>query len=249
MKNKFIVRLTEQDLVDLIKKQLPGNNIKITNPFAAEATPDVDPNIKSDNTNKKIKSNDINKSLDDKPNGEGKNVKDLSKLDLNTRKGYKAYETIADTFISSRSSNILGIRGSMLADAAKNTYNQYGSYVPPELALAQLAVEGGFSTDPNAKPIRTKNPFNVGNIDKGSTITHNSVQGGIQAYYDLMGRSYLSKGKTTSDLLSNFVNKNGNRYATNPNYESSLKQIAGQAQRMSEPVYASLGIKSDENIA
>ncbi len=227
MKKKFIVRLTEQDLVSLIRKQLTGDDSNVDDTNVDDGSGETDVDIKN-----AISSDGSS-----------------SKLDLKTDEGYKAYETIADKFISSRSSNLLGITGSMLADAAKNTFSKYGSYVPPELALAQLAMEGGFSSNANAKPIRTKNPFNVGNVDKGSTIEHSSVQDGIQAYYDLMGKNYLSGGKTASDLLSNFVNKSGNRYATNPNYESSLKQIAGQAQRMSEPVYASLGIKSDENIA
>jgi hypothetical protein len=227
MKKKFIVRLTEQDLVSLIRKQLTGDDSDVDDTNVDDGSGETDVDIKN-----AISSDGSS-----------------SKLDLKTDEGYKAYETIADKFISSRSSNLLGITGSMLADAAKNTFSKYGSYVPPELALAQLAMEGGFSSNANAKPIRTKNPFNVGNVDKGSTIEHSSVQDGIQAYYDLMGKNYLSGGKTASDLLSNFVNKSGNRYATNPNYESSLKQIAGQAQRMSEPVYASLGIKSDENIA
>jgi hypothetical protein len=226
MKKKFIVRLTEQDLVSLIRKQLTGDDSDVDDTNVDDGSGETDVDIKN-----AISSDGSS-----------------SKLDLKTDEGYKAYETIADKFISSRSSNLLGITGSMLADAAKNTFSKYGSYVPPELALAQLAMEGGFSSNANAKPIRTKNPFNVGNVDKGSTIEHSSVQDGIQAYYDLMGKNYLSGGKTASDLLSNFVNKSGNRYATNPNYESSLKQIAGQAQRMSEPVYASLGIKSDENI-
>ena len=230
MKKKFIVRLTEQDLVGVLTKALLGN------------ADDFEGAIK-----KMFSSNNPSSDSEEKSTNKSKNAQ--SKLDLNTDQGYEAYKTIADKFISGRSSNILGITGSMLADAAKNTFGKYGSYVPPELSLAQLAMEGGFSSNSNAKPIRTKNPFNVGNTDKGGTIEHSSIQDGIQAYYDLMGKNYLSGGKTASDLLSNFVNKSGNRYATNPNYESSLKQIAGQAQKMAQPIYASLGIKSDQNIA
>lgn len=225
MGKKFVVRLTEQQLSDLIANQIIGTS----GDFIKGLVSGLKKGSKSDNTSGSgVKT----------PNATGG---DFQTLDLNKPEGYKAYKDIADRYISSRPSNLLNIRGSMLADAAKNSQNNFGSYVPVELALAQLAAEGGFSNDSNSRPIRTKNPFNVGNIDSGKNIHHGSVQSGIQAYYDLMAKNYLSKDKTASDLLNNFVNKGGRRYATDRNYENKVSKIASQIQSIGQPIYASLG--------
>ena len=150
MGKKFVVRLTEQELADLITKQLmdpKGDNV--LGNFIKGVLGNKDSTTSS--------SGDA-KTFDSKgPSISGSDGM-FTKLDLNTSEGYKAYEEIADKFIGSRSANLLGIRGSMLADAAKNAYNKYNKYVPAELALAQLAIEGGFSSNPKARPIKTKNP-------------------------------------------------------------------------------------------
>jgi hypothetical protein len=233
MKRKYKVRLTEQELMDLITKQITGKN-------TADIIQDYVKQLMGSSSNEKNK-------LSGSPIISSTN--DFTQLDLNTKEGYDVYKQIADKFIDSRSSNLLNITGSMLADAAKNTYNKHKSYVPPELALAQLAAEGGFSSNPNARPIRTKNPFNVGNVDTGKNVSHGSVQSGIQSYYDLIGKNYLSKGKSASDLINNFVNTKGQRYASNRDYENMVKKISSQVNQMSQPIYASLIDKLQTGLA
>jgi hypothetical protein len=232
MGKKFTARLTEQELADLITKHL-------MDPKGANVLGNFIKGILGDKT----QTSDTSSTSDSKGPSISGNDGTFTTLDLNTTEGYNAYKEIADKFIDSRSANLLGITGSMLADAAKNTFNQYKKYVPAELALAQLAIEGGFSTDPKSRPIRTKNPFNVGNVDSGKNIFHSSVQSGIQTYYNLIAKDYLTGSKTPSDLLSNFVNKNGQRYATS-SYEGPVRQLAQKAKQMAEPVYAALTKKS-----
>ena len=234
MGKKFVVRLTEQQLADIIAQQILGSS----GDFLKGLTADLKATTSNDSSKDSTTTTTGTKSSSN-TGGE------FPTLDLNKSEDFKAYQEIADKFISGRSANLLNIRGSMLADAAKNTQNKYGKYVPVELSLAQLAAEGGFSKDPKSRPIRTKNPYNVGNTDSGKNEFHSSVQSGIQRYYDLIAKDYLVGDKTASDLLDNFVNKNGNRYATSK-YEGPVSQIANQVKNMSQPVYASLG-KSKDN--
>lgn len=242
MGKKIKVRLTEQELIDLITKQLTG---KGTSDFVQDYVNQLMTNksVETDsNGNVKTDSNSNGNSPIMDSDGE------FTQLDLNTAEGYKAYKDISDKFINGRSSNLLGIDGDMLAKAAKQSYNKFKSYVPPELALAQLTAEGGFSNNPKARPIRTKNPFNVGNVDSGSNVQHGSVEGGIQSYYDLMSKNYLSGGKSASDLINNFVNTKGQRYASSKDYENLVKKVSSQVNQMSQPIYASLGDKGQSGL-
>jgi hypothetical protein len=230
MGKKIKVRLTEQELIDLITKQITGQD-----------SMDILKDILSKGGDKTISKTSGSPII----NGEG----DFTKLDLNTSEGFNAYKNISDKFIDTRPSNLLGITGEMLAKAAKQSYDKFKSYVPPELALAQLSAEGGFSNNPKARPIRTKNPFNVGNVDKGSSVIHGSVQSGIQSYYDLMAKNYLSGGKSASDLINNFVNVKGQRYASSKDYENMVKKISSQVSQMSQPIYASLSDKTKSGLS
>jgi peptidoglycan hydrolase-like protein with peptidoglycan-binding domain len=153
-------------------------------------------------------------------------------VDLNTDDGYKIYKEISDQFINKRNPNS-GIDGTMMADAAKKYFSK--GYVPPELALAQLAAEGGISKDEKDKPRYTKNPFNVGNTTSGKVRYFNSFQEGIDAYYDLITRKYLVGGKSAEDLVNNFVNINGNRYA-DKGYESLVRDVVKNVSSISDKV-------------
>lgn len=235
MGKKFVVRLTEAQLADIIAQKI----IDSSDDFLKGLNADLKSTTSKDSKSSSSSDTSITGTKSSSSTGG-----EFPTLDMNNPADFRAYEEIADKFISSRSANLLGIRGSMLADAAKNAQNKYGKYVPVELSLAQLAAEGGFSKDPKARPIRTKNPYNVGNTDSGKNIFHSSVQSGIQRYYDLIAKDYLVGNKTASDLLDNFVNKNGLRYATSK-YEAPVSQIANQVKNMSQPVYASLGKSKD----
>jgi hypothetical protein len=217
MKKKSVILVTEQQFKEIILKSIIDNPENFVKSFFKDVFPKPGQDKPEDEDTKET---------------EYSTSGDFQELDLNNPDDFKKYQQIADKFISTRSANLLGITGLMLANGAKTAYNNFNKYVPVELALAQLSQEGGFSSNPNARPIKTKNPFNVGNVDSGKNVSHNSVQSGIQSYYDLIARNYLTGGKTASDLLKNFVNSSGYRYAGDRNYEASLTKITNQVSNL-----------------
>lgn len=135
---------------------------------------------------------------------------------------FNDYAAKAQKYISKLNPNT-DITGEILASGAQKAYKETGKIVPVELALAQLQQEGYLAkTKTPNKPQRTKNPFNYNNKDDGSIMTFESVQDGVNKYYDLIATRYL-KDKEPDQLLNNFVNTFGNRYASARNYEDALK--------------------------
>ena len=201
-------------------------------------TPEMAQSMASKLELKGVTKEQLNQLIDKVTTGGGDIFTDI---DLTTEEGYKMYSEICDVFIKSKTTNLLNITGDMLASSAKRTFEKRNKYVPPELALGQLAAEGGIGNpDTNSLQLRTKNPFNVGNMDDGSTIDHSSVQSGIDAYYNLIATDYIGKGKTAQDLINNFVNHEKSRYARSPNYEKVVGSIARQVNKIAKTLQNSI---------
>ena len=92
--------------------------------------------------------------------------------------------------------------------------------------LAQGEQESHFGTMGLAR--KTNSVFNVfafdgkeyNEINKNGKYEHPNDC--VEPYLRLLKRDYLTEGKTEYDLLDNYVNKNGHRYASDENYEQRL---------------------------
>lgn len=186
---------------------------------------------------KNIQSSDLDKYIDKAVTTGGGAL--FTDLNLGETEGLSKYSQICQKFIESRGPNLLQITGDMMARSAREVFvNPPHKYVPPELALSQLALEGGIgNSKPESRPIKTKNPFNVGNTSKANKY-FTDVQQGIDAYYKLIANNYLTKGKTATDLIQNFTNKNGQNYVGSDNgkYEQLLASLAQKANRIGQQV-------------
>jgi hypothetical protein len=97
-------------------------------------------------------------------------------------------------------------------------------------ALAQGQLESHFATKGvAAKTNSVWNVFSYDNLEANDIIKNGKgykhPDYSIQPYMKLLSEKYLIDGKTEMDLLDNFVNVNGDRYASNPNYEKQLYGI------------------------
>ena len=123
-------------------------------------------------------------------------------------------------------SDILSKHGKTLDDLQFNPDNlvlasyQYKYDLP--LLLAQLQIESHFGTTERAR--RTNSMFSVGAYDNGKDVVKYSNQdASIIPYIKLIKKDYMLDGqKDVDQILQNFVNHDGKRYASNPNYESDL---------------------------
>lgn len=111
-----------------------------------------------------------------------------------------------------------GLRALILVENCE----KYG--IPISFTLAQGEIESHFGTTGLA--YRTNSVWNVGAFDDYTLndIQHkfNNPNDSVNPYLDLLVNNYLPS-KSIEDLLENFVDINGNRYATDPHYEDKLK--------------------------
>jgi flagellum-specific peptidoglycan hydrolase FlgJ len=114
------------------------------------------------------------------------------------------------------------------ADYLVDGCNSYG--IDLIFVLAQGTLESHFATKGVGGKINSI--FNVcvyDNIKTGSGVAKNyrypHPDDSIEPYLQLLRDSYLVNGKTEDDLLVNYVNKHGQRYATYPHYEKQMASI------------------------
>jgi len=216
-----------------------GESVTMSNSDTDESpvesvTPEMAQSMASKLESRGVTKDELDKLVDKVTTGGGDIFSDL---DLTIEEDYKMYAKICELYLKTRQPNPLGITGTMLADGAKSAFIKHHKYVPPELSLAQLAAEGGVG-DPNVnnKPVRTKNPYNIANMDDGSIRTYSTIQTAIDAYFDLISRNYLGKGKTSNDLIYNFVNHENQRYAKEEDYEDVVTSIAKQVKKIANTI-------------
>lgn len=96
--------------------------------------------------------------------------------------------------------------------------------IPISFTLAQGEIKSHFGTTGLA--YRTNSVWNVGAYDSYSLsdITHkfSNPNNSVVPYLELLISNYLPN-KTVEDLLDNFVDINGNRYASDKYYETKLR--------------------------
>ena len=133
-------------------------------------------------------------------------------------------------------SRILSLHNKTLDDLRFNPDNlvlacyKYGYDLP--LLLAQLQIESRFGTTKRAQD--TNSMFSVGAYDDGRDIVkYKDQDSSIVPYIKLIQKDYLlNNRKDVEDLLRNYVNYDGKRYASNRNYEKDLKLTRDKILRL-----------------
>lgn len=102
-------------------------------------------------------------------------------------------------------------------------------------ALSQAHLESKFGTRGMAS--KTNSVWNVWSMDgysfeyiKENGKHYRSADESISPYIRLVKEYYMSDGKSYDDLLVNYININGHRFATDKRYEKKLKILYNRIQ-------------------
>lgn len=131
---------------------------------------------------------------------------------------FGTYKADADLFLSRSIFDGSPITGEILFNSAKKVYDSTNIVVPLELVLAQAQLESGMGKVKNSV---YKNNF-FGIMEGGNLKRFKTVEEGVEGYYMLMSTKYL-RCKTIDELLRNFTNCGGKRYASDT-YETNIKK-------------------------
>lgn len=120
------------------------------------------------------------------------------------------YRVKADKYLKRSIFTGTPLTGSLLSTCARNSYEKTGVLVPVELVLAQAQFESSMGREGRSPKT---NPFNIGEWDEKTVKWFNNTFEGTQEYFTLMTNKYL-KCKDVNELLFNFTNCSGKRYAS-----------------------------------
>ena len=91
------------------------------------------------------------------------------------------------------------------------------------MTIAQGELESGMGT--RGRALKTQSVWGVGawdNADHSKSISYKNYSESLKAYINLIENRYMPADGTHVDLLNEFVDLNGGRYASDPNYEKKL---------------------------
>lgn len=131
---------------------------------------------------------------------------------------FSDYQKRGELYLNRKQYSNSPIKPDILTHCARNAYEEYGIILPVELALTQAQIESSMGVEGRSPEV---NPYNIGETDKGTTQYFSNTVDGVQAYYNTMCTKYLNC-RTTEELLLNFVNCDGNRYASSKTYEFAM---------------------------
>jgi uncharacterized FlgJ-related protein len=111
------------------------------------------------------------------------------------------------------------IKAEDLYQSAQQVYNKSGIIVPYKLVISQAIIETSLGNAGVGKS--RNNPFSLNS--KLGYKRYTSIQDGILDYYFYITNNYLCC-KSVDELLNNFKNCRGKRYAVSRSYETKLRK-------------------------